>query len=93
MFNYEYDKRKSAANLKKHGVSFDEAITVFDDYNALVFDDPDHSEGEERFIIIGTSRVGKTLFVSHCYRAEGDTIRLISARKATKNEQKQYWSY
>lgn len=62
MVNYKYDKEKAVANLKKHGVSFEEAVTVFDDYNALVFDDPDHSEEEERFVIIGTSRVGKTLF-------------------------------
>lgn len=93
MFNYEFDERKAAANLKKHGVSFEEAISVFDDYNALVFDDPDHSEEEERFIILGISAMGKTLFVAHCFREREDTIRIISARKASKREEKQYWSY
>jgi uncharacterized DUF497 family protein len=91
MINYRYDDIKAIANINKHGVSFDEAITVFDDFHALVFDDPDHSTFEERFIIVGLSRSGRNIFVSHCYTEE-EIIRIISARKATKREETQYWS-
>jgi len=76
--------------LKKHGVSFEEAKTVFaDDYGRLI-PDPDHSQGEDRFVLLGVSNHIRTLMVCHCYREEGNAIRIISARKADKNEIKQY---
>ena len=74
----------------KHGVSFAEASTVFEDVNALVISDPEHSEDEERFIILGFSLQANLLVVCHCYRASESVIRIISARKATKNETRQY---
>ena len=85
---YEWDAVKAKANLHKHGVSFEEAATVFRDPLALTFADPDHSGGEEREITIGRSVRQLIVFVSHCLRR--DRIRIISARKATKGERKQY---
>jgi hypothetical protein len=87
---FEWDERKNAANRRKHGVSFIEAETVFVDDRALLLDDPDHSEREERFILLGLSTMLQTLVVCHCYRASGDVIRLISARKATAAERRIY---
>lgn len=88
---FEWDNKKNDANQKKHGVSFDEARTVFFDEYAIQFYDPDHSSEEDRFILIGSSHTLKTLVVCHCFR-EGETkIRIISARKADKNESKFYW--
>ena len=87
---FEWDENKNIKNKKKHKVSFSEAMTVFYDKNALVRDDPDHSEDEERFIILGFSSAANILVVSHCYRSGDDIIRIISARKATKNEANQY---
>jgi hypothetical protein len=85
-----WDEKKSKANQKKHGVSFEEAKTVFaDDYGRLI-PDPDHSENEERFILLGLSNQLKLLMVCHCYREKGNIIRIISARKADKSETKQY---
>ena len=84
------DKRKSKANQKKHGISFEEAQTVFFDENALEFFDPDHSESEDRFLLLGLSSSLRILVVSHCYRKSESLIRIISARKATKKEQKVY---
>lgn len=92
---FEWDERKSAANQRKHGVSFKEASTVFSDERALLIDDPDHSDDEDRFILLGISSDLRMLVVCHCYRAADDLIRIISARKATRNEQRQYnkrWS-
>lgn len=88
--SFEWDKKKNATNIKKHGISFLEAKTVFYDDEAILFDDPVHSEKEERFLIIGLSRTNKTLIVSHCYRENDNIIRIISARKATKTERKIY---
>ncbi|MBI0129944.1 MULTISPECIES: BrnT family toxin [Snodgrassella] len=85
---FEWNQGKAASNIKKHGVSFDEAVTVFWDENALIINDPDHSEDEDRFILLGMSENLRILVVIHCER--GDTIRLISARTATKQERKQY---
>ena len=85
---FEWNQEKAASNIKKHGVSFDEAVTVFWDKNALIINDPDHSEDEDRFILLGMSENLRILVVIHCER--GDTIRLISARTATKQERKQY---
>lgn len=89
---YEWDDRKAKINSRKHdGVTFEESTSVFDDENAILFDDPDHSEYEDRFIILGMSNQANLLIVCHCYIAE-DTVRIISARKATKNESNQYTS-
>lgn len=85
---FEWDQNKEAANLSKHGVSFDEAITVFDDPLYLDFFDPDHSYGEYRYIIIGQSSNNRLLLVS--YIEHGEIIRIISARKTTRREQKDY---
>jgi hypothetical protein len=87
---FEWDDRKAAANEKKHGVSFEEARTVFFDERARLIDDPDHSEDEERFILLGLSSTLRLLVVCHCYRSEGNIIRIISARKATARESKSY---
>ena len=87
---FEWDERKNTVNQKKHGVSFEEARTVFYDENALLIDDPDHSQEEERFIILGMSNRANLLIVCHCYRESEEVIRIISARKATKNETSAY---
>jgi len=87
---FEWDPRKDAENQRKHGVSFEEARTVFADEYALLLDDPDHSGGEERFILLGLSAAFRVLVVVHTYRAHDDIIRIISARKATKVERQQY---
>lgn len=88
--NFEWDSNKAKINLEKHSVSFEEASTVFNDENGILFDDPDHSLDEERFIMLGMSSYAKLLIVCHCYRGEDNIIRIISARKATKSESKQY---
>jgi uncharacterized DUF497 family protein len=87
---FEWDAKKASANLKKHRVSFDEARTVFFDENAKLIDDPDHSENEERFVLLGLSSSLKVVLVCHCYREQGNVIRIISARKASAYESKQY---
>lgn len=87
---FEWDENKNEINKKKHSISFEEAKTVFYDEDALLIDDPEHSQEEERFIILGLSRKANLLVVCHCYRASETVIRIISARKATKNEAKQY---
>lgn len=87
---FAWDSAKAASNAKKHGISFEEAKTVFDDDNARLIADPDHSDGEERFVLLGMSYTLKVLTVVHCYMDEESTIRIISARKSTKNEEKQY---
>ena len=86
----EWDERKATANLRKHGVSFDEAKSAFHDDNAQIIDDPDHSEEEDRFILLGLSSTLRLLVVCHCHRCEDGVIRIISARKATINETKCY---
>lgn len=87
---FEWDENKNTINKRKHGISFEEAQTVFRDEEALVIDDPDHSQEEERFIILGFSEKANLLVVCHCYRASDSIIRLISARKATRTEQGYY---
>ena len=87
---FEWDAVKNRANVKKHGISFNEAITVFDDPNAMYKPDPDHSQYEERFIVFGYSVKMRILVVCHCYYERDSVIRIISARKATKNETDQY---
>ena len=87
---FEWDENKNQINRRKHGISFHEAKTVFYDEEARVIDDPEHSEMEDRFIILGLSRKANLLVVCHCYRASDTVIRIISARKATKTESKYY---
>ena len=87
---FEWDPDKDASNLKKHKVSFQEASTVFLDENALLIDDPDHSESEDRFVLLGLSSSLRVLLVCHCYRAAGGIIRIMSARKADRDERQEY---
>ena len=89
---FEWDERKSRENKRKHKVSFEEAQTVFLDENAIRFFDPDHSKDEDRFIMLGMSFTLRVLVVCHCYREDDSMIRIISARKADKGEQSDYWS-
>jgi uncharacterized DUF497 family protein len=86
---FEWDSAKSKANLVKHNVSFEEARSVFYDENALLIDDPNHSDAEERFVIMGIGKRLRLLVVCHCYRT-GNVIRIISARKATASEATHY---
>ena len=88
--SFEWDENKNVINKRKHGVDFGEASSVFYDDKAIMFDDPDHSGEEERFLLIGMSKTLKVLTVCHCYRGLNDVIRLISARKATKTEADYY---
>lgn len=90
---FEWDENKNSINKKKHKISFEEAKTVFYDSEAIVIDDPDHSEDEERFLILGISQKVNLLVVCHCYRESDTTIRIISARKATATETKQYHEF
>jgi uncharacterized DUF497 family protein len=83
---FEWDPAKAASNRRKHGVSFEEAQTVFTGERALLLDDPDHSVTEERFIPLGLSAAVRVLVVVHCYRARHDVIRIISARRARQRE-------
>ena len=85
---FEWNRTKAAANLRKHGVSFDEAATVFADVLSHVFPDVDHSDDETRFLLIGMSQVGRVLVVSHTDR--GEVVRIISAREATRKERTFY---
>ncbi len=87
--SFEWDEKKSISNQKKHGVSFEEAVTVFSDELARLIPDPAHSVDEERFILMGVSAELRLLTVCHCER-NSDLIRIISARKADKFERKQY---
>jgi uncharacterized DUF497 family protein len=85
---FEWDAQKAMANLRKHGVSFDEAMTVFADDQSITIPDPDHSEGEERFLVVGSSSRGRILVVSHAER--GENIRIISARRADARERRKH---
>jgi len=90
MLFFEWDPVKAAANLRKHKVSFEDAQTVFSDERARLIDDPDHSEDEERFLLLGLSSSLRLLVVAHCYRSTDNVIRIISARKATADEARHY---
>ena len=87
---FEWEASKAASNIQKHGVTFEEARTVFFDERARLINDPDHSESEERSILLGFSSSLRVIVVCHCYRSEGNVIRIISARKATATEKKAY---
>ena len=88
---FAWDEKKNRANQRKHGVSFQEAQTAFYDENAKVYSDPDHSEDESRFLLLGLSIRLRTLVVCHCFREAESVIRIISARKANKLEERDYW--
>jgi len=89
---FRWDERKNRGNRRKHSVSFEEAQTAFYDEGARLYDDPDHSEDEERFILLGISFRLRVLVVCHCYRESDTVIRIISARKADQDEEGDYWS-
>lgn len=88
---FEWDPKKARANLKDHSVSFEEAKSTFYDEWAILYDDPDHSKDEDRFLLLGMSVRLRTLIVSHCCRESESVVRLISARKAHSEEEKEYW--
>lgn len=90
MIKFEWDQSKANSNLKKHGVSFSEAKSVFYDEFAVQYYDGEHSGTEERFLLLGMSAESRILLVCHCERNNGDTLRIISARKATSKERKFY---
>ena len=87
---FEWNKRKASDNRRKHGVTFEEARSAFLDENARVIPDPEHSDDEDRFVLLGLSVQLRLLVVVHCHREEDDVIRIISARKADRSERKQY---
>ncbi len=87
---FVWDDDKAEVNRKKHGIGFSEASTVFSDEDGLLIYDPDHSESEDRFVLLGMSSALRILVVCHCYRENDEQIRIISARKATKNETSTY---
>ena len=87
---FEWDPSKDLANRRKHGVSFDEAASAFSDENGRLMADPDHSKAEERFVLLGMSIQARVLVVVHCYRESDAVIRIISARRATRREHRQY---
>ena len=89
---FSWDESKNRDNRRKHGVSFEEAQTAFYDEDAKVFSDPDHSEDEDRFILLGMSNRLRVIVVCHCYRESDSVIRLISARKANRREKLDYQS-
>jgi uncharacterized DUF497 family protein len=88
---FVWDTAKNRANRRKHGVRFEEAATAFRDENAKVYFDPDHSDREDRFILVGLSFQLRVLVVCHCYRESELVVRIISARKADRREQEDYW--
>ncbi len=91
MIEFEWDEKKNDTNRKKHGIWFEEAQQVFDDSNAISFFNEEHSRLEDRFIMLGMSASMRILVVVYCERNKGKMIRIISARKATKHEEKQYF--
>ena len=90
MYSFDWDENKNRRNKRAHGIDFNEASTVFYDEKALLFDDPKHSENEDRFLLLGMSNEANLCIVVHCYRASDNIIRLISARKATRKERERY---
>jgi uncharacterized DUF497 family protein len=88
---FEWDQRKEKSNIKKYHLSFEDARTAFYDENAIQFYDPDHSDEEERFILLGLSFKSQILVVCHCFRESETVIRIISARKADRDEELAYW--
>ena len=91
--DFSWDEGKNRENLRKHGLSFEEASTAFSDENARLKHDPDHLQDEDRFILLGFSAKLWLIVVSHVYRQDGQQIRIVTARKATRNERKQYGQF
>ncbi|MGD1905222.1 MAG: BrnT family toxin [Leptolyngbyaceae cyanobacterium] len=91
--DFEWDDRKAEQNQQKHGISFEEAQTAFYDENARIRHDPDHSQNEDRYILLGMTARLRLLVVCHVYRQRDEVIRIISARKATKQERQQYQGF
>lgn len=87
---FEWNERKNRTNVRKHGVSFEEAQSAFKDENAVQYHDPDHSENEDRYILLGFSTKLRVLVVCHCFREAELAVRIISARKAVKTEKEAY---
>ena len=90
MYCFDWDENKNRINLAKHGITFEEASTVFFDDRAILFDDPEHSIDEDRFLLLGMSETAKVCIVCHCYRESDTVIRIISARQATRKEEERY---
>ena len=90
MYCFDWDENKNRINLEKHGITFEEASTVFFDDRAILFDDPEHSIDEDRFLLLGMSETAKVCIVCHCYRESDTVIRIISARQATRKEEQIY---
>ena len=90
MYYFDWDENKNRINLEKHGITFEEASTVFFDDRAILFDDPEHSLDEDRFLLLGMSETAKVCIVCHCYRESDTVIRIISARQATRKEEERY---
>ena len=90
MYYFDWDENKNRINLEKHGITFEEASTVFFDDRAILFDDPEHSIDEDRFLLLGMSETAKVFIVCHCYRQSDTVIRIISARQATRKEEQRY---
>ena len=90
MLTFEWDDKKNKTNIEKHGISFEEAVTVFQDDEALIIVDDAHSQEEDRFVLIGFSYKANLLVVCHCYREKDSIIRIISARKADRQESEEY---
>jgi uncharacterized DUF497 family protein len=90
LFYFDWDENKNRINLEKHGITFEEASTVSFDDRAILFDDPEHSIDEDRFLLLGMSETAKVCIVCHCYRESDTVIRIISARQATRKEEERY---
>ena len=90
MYYFDWDENKNRINLEKYGITFEEASTVFFDDRAILFDDPEHSIDEDRFLLLGMSETAKVCIVCHCYRESDTVIRIISARQATRKEEQRY---
>ena len=90
MYYFDWDENKNRINLEKHGITFEEASTVFFDDRAILFDDPEHSIDEDRYLLLGMSETAKVCIVCHCYRESDTVIRIISARQATRKEEERY---
>ena len=90
---FVWDEKKAKANVRKHGVSFEQARTAFYDEKAIQFYNPDHSEEEDGFILLGLSFVPQVLVVCHCFRESETIVRIISARRADKDEEEEYWKH
>jgi uncharacterized DUF497 family protein len=90
LYHFDWDENKNRINLEKHGITFEEASTVFFDDRAILFDDPEHSMDEDRFLLLGMSETAKVCIVCHCYRESDTVIRIISARQATRKEEERY---